>query len=41
MRARQRAEHERERTPQPSLTQRLNTWLAGGSPHGERKGDAR
>jgi Transcription factor WhiB/TraM recognition site of TraD and TraG len=33
MRARQRAEQERgerERTAQPSLTQRLNAWLAGG-----------
>jgi type IV secretion system protein VirD4 len=41
MRARQRAEHERERTPQPSLTERLNTWLAGGERRPERKGDAR
>jgi type IV secretion system protein VirD4 len=31
MRARQRAEQaEREQTPQPSLTERLNAWLAGG-----------
>jgi type IV secretion system protein VirD4 len=41
MRARQRADQERERTSQPSLTERLNTWLAGGSPRPERKGDAR
>jgi type IV secretion system protein VirD4 len=40
MRARQRAEHERERTPQPSLTERLNTWLAGGTPRPDGKGDA-
>jgi type IV secretion system protein VirD4 len=42
MRARQRAEQAgRERTPQPSLTQRLTAWLAGGSPRPERKGGAR
>jgi hypothetical protein len=35
MRARQRAE--RPRTPQPSLTERLNTWLAGGRPRAERE----
>jgi type IV secretion system protein VirD4 len=38
MRARERAEQ--ERVPQPSLTERLNTWLAGGTPRAERKGDA-
>ena len=37
MRARERA----ERTPQPSLTGRLNGWLAGGRPRMERKGGAR
>jgi type IV secretion system protein VirD4 len=39
MRARQRAEQ--ERVPQPSLTVRLNTWLAGGSPRADGKGDVR
>jgi type IV secretion system protein VirD4 len=34
MRARQRA----ERTPQPSATQRLNHWLAGGRPRAEQEG---
>jgi len=36
MRARQRAE--RARSPQPSPTQRLNHWLAGGRPQAGRKG---
>jgi type IV secretion system protein VirD4 len=34
MRARQRA----EQTPQPSATQRLNHWLAGGRPRAEQEG---
>jgi hypothetical protein len=39
MRARQRAEQaEREQTPQPSLTERLNTWLAGGRLSTEQEG---
>jgi type IV secretion system protein VirD4 len=45
MRARQRPEQaERERTPQPSLTARLNAWLAGGrlpTPEGEGARDDR
>jgi type IV secretion system protein VirD4 len=36
MRARQRAEQ--AKTPQPSLTERLNTWLAGGRLRAEREG---